>query len=78
MNYQDFESAWYLGLIVTSFFCIMLVGVYMVLRHLRELVAGEAGGMLSVMAVGAGVFTFLFLLALCLVLLIGIVVLAGG
>lgn len=78
MNYQDFESAWYLGLIVTSFFCIMLVGVYMVLRHLRELVGGEAGGMLSVMAVGAGAFTFLFLLGLCLALLIGIVVLAGG
>ena len=37
MNYQDFESAWYLGLIITSFFCVMLTGVVVVLRHARRL-----------------------------------------
>jgi hypothetical protein len=77
VNYQDFESAWYLGLIITSFFCVMLTGVFVVLRHARRL-ATEQGQVLAVLMVSASVFTFLFLLGLCLALLIGIVVLAGG
>ncbi|MFZ0995425.1 MAG: hypothetical protein WAO09_05545 [Candidatus Dormiibacterota bacterium] len=77
MNYQDFESAWYLGLIITSFFCVMLTGVVVVLRHARRL-ATEQGQALAVLMVSASIFTFLFLLGLCLALLIGIVVLAGG
>lgn len=77
MNYQDFESAWYLGLIITSFFCVMLTGFVVVLRHARRL-ATEQGQVLAVLMVSASVFTFLFLLGLCLALLIGIVVLAGG
>jgi hypothetical protein len=77
VNYQDFESAWYLGLIVTSFFCVMLTGFVVVLRHTRRL-ALEQGPMLAALMVSASVFTFLFLLGLCLALLIGIVVLAGG
>lgn len=77
MNYQDFESAWYLGLIITSFFCVMLTGVVVILRHTRRL-ATEQGQVLAVLMVSASVFTFLFLLGLCLALLVGIVVLAGG
>ena|GEM_PF-2955520 len=77
MNYQDFESAWYLGLIITSFFCVMLTGVVVVLRHARRL-ASEQGQVLAVLMVSASVFTFLFLLGMCLALLVGIVVLAGG
>ncbi|HEY6537742.1 MAG TPA: hypothetical protein VI138_01725 [Candidatus Dormibacteraeota bacterium] len=77
MNYQDFESAWYLGLLVTSFFCLMLTGFVMVVRHARELATVEGAG-LAWMAVATGVFTFLFLLGICLALLVGIVVLAGG
>ncbi|MGC1184463.1 MAG: hypothetical protein WBA31_04830 [Candidatus Dormiibacterota bacterium] len=77
MNYQDFESAWYLGLLVTSFFCLMLTGFFMVLRHVRQL-ATEEGPLLAWMAISASVFTFLFLLGICLALLVGIVVLAGG
>jgi hypothetical protein len=77
LNYQDFESAWYLGLIITSFFCVMLTGVVVVLRHARRL-ATEQGQALAVLMVSASIFTFLFLLGLCLALLIGIVVLAGG
>ena len=38
MNYQDFESAWYLGLIITSFFCIMLSGFVAVMRHTLSLI----------------------------------------
>jgi hypothetical protein len=77
VNYQDFESAWYLGLIITSFFCVMLTGFVVVLRHARRL-ATEQGQVLAVLMVSASVFTFLFLLGLCLALLIGIVALAGG
>jgi hypothetical protein len=77
VNYQDFESAWYLGLIITSFFCVMLTGVVVILRHTRRL-ATEQGQVLAVLMVSASVFTFLFLLGLCLALLVGIVVLAGG
>lgn len=77
MNYQDFESAWYLGLIITSFFCVMLTGVVVILRHTRRL-ATEQGQVLAMLMVSASVFTFLFLLGLCLALLVGIVVLAGG
>ncbi|HUY56241.1 MAG TPA: hypothetical protein VMV12_00225 [Candidatus Micrarchaeaceae archaeon] len=77
MNYQDFESAWYLGLIVTSFFCIMLVGFVAVVRHARQLTL-EQGPAVAWMAVSSAVFTFLFLLGICLALLVGIVVLAGG
>lgn len=77
MNYQDFESAWFLGLIVTSFFCIMLTGFVAVARHLRTLATDE-GPMVAWLAMASSVFTFLFLLGLCLALLVGIVVLAGG
>lgn len=77
MNYQDFESAWFLGLIVTSFFCIMLTGFVAVMRHVRTL-ATQEGPLLAWMAIASSVFTFLFLLAICLALLVGIVVLAGG
>jgi predicted branched-subunit amino acid permease len=77
LNYQDFESAWYLGLIITSFFCVMLVGFFAVMRHARQLATAE-GAAIAWMAVVSSVFTFLFLLGICLALLIGIVVLAGG
>ncbi len=77
MNYQDFESSWYIGLIVVSFFCVVLVGVRMISRRVRRLVAG-GDPMIGWLAAGAGVYTFLFLLGICLALLVGIVVLAGG
>lgn len=77
MNYQDFESAWYLGLIITSFFCIMLAGFIVVLRHVRRLATEEGPG-IAALTIASSVFTFVFLLGLCLALLIGIVVLAGG
>lgn len=77
MNYQDFESAWYLGLMITAFFCVMLVGFVAIMRHARQL-ATEEGSAVAWMAVASGVFTFLFLLGICLALLVGIVVLAGG
>jgi hypothetical protein len=77
VNYQDFESAWYMGLVITCFFCVMLVGLVAVMRHARQL-AAEAGAGVAWMAVASGVFTFLFLLGVLLALLIGIVVLAGG
>jgi len=77
VNYQDFESAWFLGLIVTSFFCIMLTGLILVVRHSRKLAIEQGTGVAALM-VASGVFTFLFLLGICLALLIGIVGLAGG
>lgn len=77
MNYQDFESAWYLGLIITSFFVIMLTGLWMALRRSRRLLA--SGDALSAwLVIGAGTFTFLFLLGLCLSLLILIVARGSG
>ena len=73
MNYQDFESAWYLGLIITSFFAIMLTGFWMAMRRVRQLfVAGDT--MSGWLAVGASFFTFVFFLGLCLSLLILLVV----
>jgi hypothetical protein len=75
VNYQDFESAWYLGLIITSFFAIMLTGFWMAMRRVRQLfVAGDT--MSGWLAMGASFFTFIFFLALCLSLLILLVV--GG
>ena len=77
MNYQDFESAWYLGLIITSFFAVMLVGFVMAMRRVRQLfLTGDA--MSGWLAVGASVFTFILFLALCLSLLILIVVRGSG
>jgi hypothetical protein len=77
LNYQDFESAWYLGLIITSFFCIMLAGFVAVMRHTRRLAIEEGAGVVW-LAVASSVFTFALLLGVCLALLVGIVVLAGG
>lgn len=77
MNYQDFESAWYLGLIITSFFCIMLAGFVAVMRNTRRLAIEEGAGVVW-LAVASSVFTFALLLGVCLALLVGIVVLAGG
>jgi hypothetical protein len=75
--YLDFESAWYLGLIITSIFCVMLTGFIVILRHVRRL-ATEEGPMVAALAMASSVFTFLFLLGICLALLVGIVVLSGG
>jgi hypothetical protein len=77
LNYQDFESAWYLGLIITSFFCIMLAGFVAVMRQTRRLAIEEGAGVVW-LAVASSVFTFALLLGVCLALLVGIVVLAGG
>ncbi|MGH7609037.1 MAG: hypothetical protein ACREOD_03685 [Candidatus Dormibacteria bacterium] len=77
MNYQDFESSWYLGLLIASFFALMLVGIRMVARRVRRLTAG-GDPMVAWISVGASIYTFLFILGLCLALLVGIVVLAGG
>ncbi|HUY54618.1 MAG TPA: hypothetical protein VMV23_05620 [Candidatus Nanopelagicaceae bacterium] len=77
MNYQDFESAWYLGLMVTSFFVIMLVGFWIVMKRVRQLFR-EGDEMSAWLTVGASLFTFLFLLGLCLALLVEIVVLGSG
>ncbi len=77
MNYQDFESAWYLGLMITSFFAIMLVGLSMALRRVRRLfVTGDA--MSGWLTLGASLYTFVFLLALCLAMLILLVVRGSG
>jgi hypothetical protein len=73
MNYQDFESAWYLGLIITSFFVVMLAGFWMAMRRVRQLfVLGDT--MSGWLAMGASLFTFVFFLGLCLSLLILLVV----
>jgi hypothetical protein len=77
LNYQDFESAWYLGLIITSYFCIMLAGFVAVMRQTRRLAIEEGAGVVW-LAVASSVFTFALLLGVCLALLVGIVVLAGG
>ena len=77
MNYQDFESAWYLGLMVTSFFVIMLVGFWIAMKRVRQLFT-EGDAMSAWLTVGASFFTFLFLLGLCLALLVEIVVLGSG
>jgi len=77
VNYQDFESAWYLGLMVTSFFVIMLVGFWIVMKRVRQLFR-EGDEMSAWLTVGASLFTFLFLLGLCLALLVEIVVLGSG
>ncbi|MGA9775467.1 MAG: hypothetical protein WBU92_06050 [Candidatus Dormiibacterota bacterium] len=77
MNYQDFESAWYLGLMITSFFAIMLVGLAMALRRVRRLfVTGDV--MSGWLTLGASLYTFVFLLALCLAMLILLVVQGSG
>ncbi|MGH7665915.1 MAG: hypothetical protein ACRENY_05825 [Candidatus Dormibacteria bacterium] len=77
MNYQDFESAWYLGILVTAFFLVMLVGFNSVLRNARQLAQQEGSG-IAWMVVAGGAFTFLLVFACCMALLIGIVVMAGG
>ncbi len=50
MNYQDFATAWYLGIVVTATFSVLVVGSWMVLRRLGtlwrggdRLIAGLAG-----------------------------------
>ncbi|MGH7641246.1 MAG: hypothetical protein ACREOL_10140 [Candidatus Dormibacteria bacterium] len=77
MNYQDFESAWYLGIVTTGFFCVMVVGLAAVLRNARSLAARE-GGVITAMVIAGSLFTFFLLFACCMALLIGIVSLAGG
>lgn len=77
MNYQDFESAWYIGLLVTSFFVIMLVGFWIAMKRVRQLFR-EGDEMSAWLTVGASLFTFLFLLGLCLALLVEIVALGSG
>lgn len=77
MNYQDFESAWYIGLIVTSFFVIMLVGFWIAMKRVRQLFR-EGDEMSAWLTVGASLFTFIFLLGLCLALLVEIVALGSG
>ncbi len=77
MNYQDFESAWYLGIIITGFFAIMLVGLTMALRRVKQLFSG-GDHMSAWLTIGASAFTFLFLGGLCLSLLILIVVQGNG
>jgi len=77
VNYQDFESAWYIGLIVTSFFVIMLVGFWIAMKRVRQLFR-EGDEMSAWLTVGASLFTFIFLLGLCLALLVEIVALGSG
>ncbi len=77
MNYQDFESAWYLGLIIASFFVIMLVGFWTAIKRVPQLFA-DGDEMSAWLTVGAGIFTLLFLLGLCVALLVEIVVLGSG
>ncbi|MDA8330509.1 MAG: hypothetical protein M0027_04760 [Candidatus Dormibacteraeota bacterium] len=72
MNYQDFESAWYLGIVITMFFVIMLTGCWMATKRLRRLFA-TGDEMSAWLTIGATTFTFLFFLGLCLALLVLIV-----
>ena len=77
MSYQYFESAWYLGIIITGFFAITIVGFTMAMRRVRQLfTAGDP--MSAWLTIGAGAFTMIFLLGLCLSLLILIVVQGNG
>jgi hypothetical protein len=66
-----------MGLIITSFFVVALIGFWTVMKHVRQLWA--SGDQMSAwLTAGAGVFTIVFLLGLCLALLIEIVVLGSG
>ena len=77
MSYQYFESAWYLGIIITGFFAITIVGFTMAIRRVRQLfVAGDP--MSAWLTLGASAFTMIFFLGLCLPLLILIVVQGNG
>lgn len=77
MNYQDFESAWYLGLIITGFFVIALMGSWISLKRVKQLFV-EGDQMSAWMTIGASAFTMLFFLGLCMALLILIVVQGSG
>lgn len=77
MNYQDFESAWYLGLIITSFFAVMLTGLVMAGRRVRRLFA--AGDVTSGwLTIGAGLYTGAFLFGLCIAMLVLLVARGSG
>lgn len=77
MNYQDFESAWYLGLIITSFVVIALIGCWIAMKRVRQL--WSSGDQMSAwLTIGAGAFTMVFLLGLCVALLVELVVLGSG
>jgi hypothetical protein len=66
-----------MGLIITGFFVIALMGFWTIMKHARQL--WTSGDQMSAwLAVGAGAFTIIFLLGLCLALLIEIVVLGSG
>ena len=77
MSYQYFESAWYLGIIITGFFAITIVGFTMAMRRVRQLFS--VGDPISAwLTIGASTFTMVFFLGLCLSLLILIVVQGNG
>ncbi len=77
MSYQFFESAWYLGIIITGFFAILIVGFTMAMRRVRRLFS--AGDRMSAwLTVGASAYTMVFFVGLCLALLILIVVQGNG
>jgi hypothetical protein len=77
VSYQYFESAWYLGIIITGFFGITIVGFTMAIRRVRQLFAA-GDSMSGWLTIGASAFTMLFFLGLCLSLLILIVVQGNG
>ncbi|MHB1500235.1 MAG: hypothetical protein ACYCYK_03545 [Candidatus Dormibacteria bacterium] len=77
MSYQFFESAWYLGIIITGFFAILIVGFTMAMRRVRRLFS-SGDRMSAWLTVGASAYTMVFFVGLCLALLILIVVQGNG
>ncbi|HVA21860.1 MAG TPA: hypothetical protein VNN74_07175 [Candidatus Micrarchaeia archaeon] len=69
MNYQDFESAWYLGIVVTSVFSVLLVGAWMVLRRLGTLWRG-GDHLAAGLAGSVTVLTLVFVVGMLVALLV--------
>ena len=77
MNYQDFESAWYLGLIITGGFAILLYGSGLVARRLRPL--WRQGDRVAVALVGGvTAMSVVFVLAILLAALVVLVIQGGA
>jgi len=69
LNYQDFETAWFLGIVITSLFVVLLVGAWLVLRRLRVL--WRAGDHLAATAAGSvTVLSLVFVLGMLIALVV--------
>ncbi len=77
MNYQDFESAWYLGILITAVFTVLMVGAWMVFRRLGALWR-EGDHLAASVAGSVTALTIVFVVGMLIALLVGAIVRGGG